>query len=518
MKVVKMMDEKRTGEEHQQIPPAEEAPSHFIRMKTFYFIMLVVLLILCTAGLTVFALTFGDEKAVEVTSPQRTEFQKLYAAYDQLHAEYYEDIDDQELINGAINGMIDSLDDPYSDYMNTEEASQFLEGISSSFQGIGAEVQERNGYISVVSPIKNSPAEKAGIMPGDIITQVDGESIQGMSASEAVILIRGEKGSEVTLTVKRGESAEPMEFKIIRDEIPIETVYAEMIGDNVAHIQITSFSENTYDELLTAITDMEEEGMEAMVMDVRQNPGGLLTTALDISNLFIEEGKEMFEVQAKGAEPEVYMSSPGTKVKVPVTLLIDGGSASASEILAGAMSESADIQLVGEKTFGKGTVQTASDLEDGSNLKFTTAKWLTPEGNWIHEEGIKPDKEVAYPEYASLPILDPSAELKDGTISENVRTAEKMLQALGYDVGEIDGVFEEELQEAVENFQEENELEATGIVTEDTSFAIMDALRLKIEKEDPQLLEAKKIVMEEAGISAEADKETEEAATGDTEE
>ena len=518
MKVVKLMDEKRPGEEQQQIPPAEEEPSHFIRMKTFYFIMLVVLLILCTAGLTVFALTFGDEKAVEVTSPERREFQKLYAAYDQLHAEYYQDIDDEELINGAINGMIDSLDDPYSDYMNQEEASQFLEGISSSFQGIGAEIQERNGYINVVSPIKNSPAEKAGIMPGDTITAVDGESIQGMSASEAVMLIRGEKGSEVTLTVQRGEMAEPMEFKIVRDEIPIETVYAEMIGDNVAHIQITSFSENTYDELLTAITDMEGKGMEAMVMDVRQNPGGLLTTALDISDLFIEEGKEMFEVQSKGAEPEIYMSSPGTKVKVPVTLLIDGGSASASEILAGAMSESADIQLIGEKTFGKGTVQTASDLEDGSNLKFTTAKWLTPDGNWIHDKGIKPDVEVAYPEYASLPVLDPSVEVKDGTISEHVRTAEKMLVALGYEVGEVDGVFEENLQEAVETFQEDKELEVTGVVTGDTSFAIMDALRLKIEEEDPQLLEAKKIVMEEAGIAAETENETEEAAEEDSEE
>jgi carboxyl-terminal processing protease len=377
-------------------------------MKTFYFIMLVFTLILFTAGLTVFALTFGDEKAVEVSSPERREFEKLYAAYDQLQQEYYEDIDNEQLVNGAINGMIESLDDPYSDYMNQEEASQFLEGISSSFQGIGAEIQERNGYINIVTPIKNSPAEKAGLKPGDTITEVDGESIQGFSASEAVMLIRGEKGTEVTLTVQRGEMADPIKVTIVRDEIPIETVYAEMIGDNVAHIQVTSFSENTYEELLGAISDMEEQGMKAMVMDVRQNPGGLLTTALDISSLFIDEGEELFEVQSKGEEPEIYMSSPGTKVKVPVTLLIDGGSASASEILAGAMNESGDVKLVGEKTFGKGTVQTANDMEDGSNLKFTTAKWLTPDGNWIHEKGIEPDVKVAYPEYASLPVLDTS--------------------------------------------------------------------------------------------------------------
>ena len=504
------MDDKRPGEEHEQIPPVEESPSHTIKMKTFSFIMLVFLLIIATAGLTVFALTFGDDKAVEVNSPERREFEKLYTAYDQIQNQYFEDVDRDVLVNGAINGMVDSLEDPYSDYMNEEEASQFLEGISSSFQGIGAEVQERSGYITVVSPIKNSPAEKAGVLPNDQIIAVDGESIQGFTTTEAVMLIRGEKGTEVKLTIVRGENADPIDITIVRDEIPIETVYAEMVGDNVAHIQVTSFSENTYQELLDAIEKMEAEGMEALVMDVRQNPGGLLDVALDISDLFIEEGNPLFEVQAKGAEPEIYMSTAGTKIDIPVTMLIDGGSASASEILAGAMNESADIKLVGEKTFGKGTVQTANDLQDGSNLKFTTAKWLTPDGNWIHEKGIQPDVEIAYPAYASLPVLDTSLELKEGVISEQVKTAEQMLEALGYEVGEVDGVFEEQMTEAVETFQEENDLEATGILTGDSTFAVMDALREKIENDDPQLQEAKKLLMEEEGVAASASEETEE--------
>lgn len=506
------MDEKRPEEENEQLPPAEESTSHYIRLKTFSFIMMVVALILATAGLTVFALTFGEEKAVEVNSPERREFQKLYSAYDEIQSKYYEDVDTEQLVNGAINGMVDSLGDPYSDYMNEEEAAQFMEGISSSFQGIGAEVQERNGYITVVSPIKNSPAEKAGVLPNDQIIAVDGESIQGFSTTEAVMLIRGEKGTEVTLTIVRGESQDPIDVTIVRDEIPIETVYSEMIGDNVAHIQITSFSRETYNELLTAIEEMENEGMEAMVIDVRQNPGGLLESALEISNLFIDEGKGMFEVEAKGQEPEIYLATEGDKIRIPVTLLIDGGSASASEILAGAMSESADIQLVGEKTFGKGTVQTANDLADGSNLKFTTARWLTPDGNWIHEKGIQPDVEVAYPDYMTLPYLDSELELKDGTISEQVRTAEQMLEALGYEVGEVDGVFEDEMLAAVESFQEDQELEVTGVLTGDSIFALMDALREKIEEDDPMLLEAKKLVMEEAGIEAavETDEEAEE--------
>ncbi|MGI2326976.1 S41 family peptidase [Planococcus sp. YIM B11945] len=493
------MDEKRPDENQGQIPPVEETPSAFIRMKTFSFIMLVFTVILVTAGVTVFALTFGDDKAVVVNSPERQEFQKLYAAYDELETKYYEDFESDELINGAINGMIEALGDPYSDYMNEEEAAQFNEGISSSFQGIGAEVQERDGYVGVVSPIKNSPAEAAGILPNDLIIAVDGKSIQGFSSSEAVMLIRGEKGTKVKLTIQRGEKSEPIDIEIVRDEIPIETVYAEMQKDKVAHIQITSFSENTYEELLSAIEDMEKEGMKSMVLDVRQNPGGLLKSALDISNLFVEEGKNLFEVQEKGQEPEVYKASGGDKVKVPVVLLIDGGSASASEILAGAMSESANVQLIGEKSFGKGTVQTASDMKDGSNLKFTTAKWLTPEGNWIHEKGIEPDVKVAYPEYASLPVLDSSVELKEGTISEQVQTAEKMLKALGYKVGKEDGVFEEELKAAVEKFQEDEELEKTGTLTGDSSFAVMNALREKIEKDDPMLIEANKVVSKQAG-------------------
>ncbi|TWT25715.1 S41 family peptidase [Planomicrobium sp. CPCC 101110] len=492
------MDEKRPDENQEQIPPVEETPSHFIRMKTFSFIMLVFTVILLTAGVTIFALTFGDDKAVQVNSPERQEFQKLYAAYDQIESEYYEEVESDTLVNGAINGMIEALGDPYSDYMNEEEAAQFTEGISSSFEGIGAEVQERSGYVAVVSPIKNSPAEKAGILPNDLILEVDGKSIQGFSSSEAVMLIRGEKGTKVTLTIRRGENSEPIEIEIVRDEIPIETVYSEMGDDKVAHIQITSFAEKTYDELLAAIEDLEKQGMKAMVLDVRQNPGGLLTSALDISNLFVEEGKTLFEVQAKGQEPEIYTATSDTKVEVPVTLLIDGGSASAAEILAGAVSESGDVQLIGEKTFGKGTVQTANNMSDGSNLKFTTAKWLTPDGNWIHEKGIEPDVKVEYPEYASLPVLDPSVELKDGTISEQVRTAEKMLEALGYEVGEVDGVFEEEMETAVKAFQEDKELEADGVLTGDSTYAVMTALREKIEKDDPMLQEAQEIILKEA--------------------
>lgn len=495
--------EKDKDPEHESdIDKTIEPPGkRLIQLKPFSFVMLVFGLILFTAGLTFFVLTAGDDKVVEVVKPQkqsvdRDEFEKFYDAYDNLKASYFQDVDEEEVMNGAINGMIEALDDPYSDYLNAEEARQLNESISSSFEGIGAEIREQDGYIAVVSPIKNSPAERAGLLPKDKIVSVDGKSIQGMSSSEAVLLIRGEKGTTVTLSIKRGESTEPIEVKITRDVIPIETVYHEIDKEGIGYVSITSFSEGTYDELVKALDELESKDMKGLVMDVRQNPGGILNTAFDISNLFVEKGKNVFQYKGKEKKAELYPATKGRKVEVPVTVLIDDGSASASEILAAALSESSDIPLVGVTTFGKGTVQSPKDLPDGSNLKLTTAKWLTPDGNWIHEKGIKPDFEVPYPSYAMLPYLDTELEMKKGLLSPAVKSAEEMLKAVGYDPGEIDGLYDNEMVEAVKNLQDDLELKQTGILIGETTIGLMDKLREKIEDDDPQLLKAKKVILD----------------------
>lgn len=492
---MKNLDEQKKSNE--ELEPSEINPaSRYIKMKPFAFLFMIFALVIATTAITMFSLTIGKDKLIGELKPQseRAEFSKLYLAYDKLKEEYYKDIDQDAIVNGAINGMIDALDDPYSDYMNKDEASQFNESISSSFQGIGAEIQERDGVITIVSPIKNSPAEKAGLLPNDKILAVDGKDIKGFTASEAVLLIRGKKGTEVNLTVSRGENA-TMEIKIVRDDIPIETVYAEMVGDNVAHIVISSFSTNTYDELLKAIDEMNKQGMKALVLDVRQNPGGLLNRAIDISNLFVEDGKPILQIEDKGST-DVTTASPGKKIKVPVSLIIDGGSASASEILAGALSESAKIPLVGLNSFGKGTVQTVNDLPDGSNIKITTAKWLTPKGNWIHEKGIAPDYVVDYPSYAMLAPLDPSEILKENQSSEAIQNAKEMMKAIGYEVGEVNENFDASFAKAVKKFQTDNNIASTGELTGETSFILMDKLREKIAKDDPQLQKAKEVVLE----------------------
>ncbi len=492
------MDEKENNNHdvtEEKKPPAKR----YIRLKPFNFVMLVFGLVLVTTVITFFILTAGDDKVVEVVKPQqhdRQAFQKFYDAYDEMKDNYFEEVDEKVVLDGAINGMIDALGDPYSDYLNEEEARQLNESISSSFEGIGAEIQEQNGYITIVSPIKNSPSEKAGLLPKDKVTEVDGTSIQGMSSSEAVLLIRGEKGTPVTLTIVRNGVDDPMEVELTRDVIPIETIYAELDEDGIGHIRITSFSMETYEELLEALDEMEEKGLKGLVVDVRQNPGGTLDGAIDISDLFVENGKNLMQYEGKKGRAQVFTASDDRKVTVPTTVIIDDGSASASEILAGALSESSDIPLVGITTFGKGTVQSPKDLPDGSNLKLTTAKWLTPKGNWIHEKGITPDYEVPYPDYAMLPFLDPSMEMKEGLVSKAVESAEQMLEAIGYNPGPVDGLYDEETTAAVKALQKDLEVEVNGILIGDTTFGLMDKLREKIEVDDPQLLKAKEILLE----------------------
>ncbi len=497
MKVVKRLDEKNSQNEEQhdnEVKPAKK----YVRMKPFTLIMLIIVLIISTSGITILALTFGEEKVVEVRTNTHPQFQKLLDVYDELDKNYFKAVDEEKMVEGAMEGMMGALDDPYSTYMPKKEAEQFNDQISSSFEGIGAEIQEKDGQIVVVSPIKNSPAEKAGIKPNDIIKTVDGKSIVGKTADQAVKLIRGKKGTKVKIEFQRGDSKNLHKMTLVRDEIPVETVYASMLKGKVAHIQITSFSDDTYKELLEKLDDMEAKGMQGLVLDVRQNPGGRLDVAINIASLFVETGKPVVQVENRAGKKEIANAQDGRKVTVPTTILVDGGSASASEILAGALNESANVKVVGEKTFGKGTVQTVEELSDGATLKYTTAKWLTPDGNWIHEKGIQPNIHVNYPSYANLPYIDTTKTLKQGDVSDTVEVAEKMLDALGYNVGKIDGLYDYSTLIAVQTFQQQHDLETTGIMNGATTTEVMNELRKKIKKDDPQLKKARDIVIKEA--------------------
>ena len=488
MKVVKVLDEEKVEQEQ-----GTEHKTGYIRLKKFHFIMLLFIIVFLSAGITTFALATGKEKVVQVGT-DRTEFKKFYQAFDTLKNGYYKDINQQKLINGAIDGMVTSLDDPYSDYMSDDEAKSFHSSISSSFEGIGAEIQEKDSHILIVSPLKGSPAEKAGLKPNDMIISVNGKSLQGMNSTQAVTLIRGKKGTKVELMIQRAGTDTPVKVPIVRDEIPIETVYGEMVDKNIAKVQVTSFSTNTSKELVTTLNDLQKKGMKGLVLDLRQNPGGLLDQAISISSMFVPKGKIIVKEEDRNGKIKEFPSQNSGNPDLPLVVLIDKGSASASEILSAAVKESAGVPLVGEKSFGKGTVQTASDFSDGSNLKFTIAKWLTPNGNWIHKKGIKPDYEVALPDYASLTIINPDKKLALSTSSADVQTAQKMLKAIGYDPGRVDGFFDDKTKAAVVAFQTAQKLPADGVLKGDSTLKLMDLLREKIKTNDTQLQKAVEVL------------------------
>jgi carboxyl-terminal processing protease len=484
MKVVKALDEEKMEQEQ-----AAENKSRYVRLKKSNFIVLLIFIVLLSAGLTTFALASGKGKEVTVGS-DRPEFNKFYQAFDTLNNGYYKKVNQQKLINGAINGMVESLDDPFSDYMSNDEAKSFHSSISSSFEGIGAEIQEKDGHILIVSPIKGSPAEKAGLKPNDMILAVNGKSLQGMSSTQAVTLIRGKKGTKVELTVQRAGTETPVKLSITRDTIPVETVYGEMVGDGIAKVQVTSFSTNTSKELVDTLNDLQKKGMKGLVLDLRQNPGGLLDQAISISSMFVPKGKVIVKEQDRNGKIKEYPSENSGNPNLPLVVLIDEGSASASEIFSAAVRESAGVPLVGEKSFGKGTVQTASDFKDGSNLKYTIAKWLTPNGNWIHKKGIVPDYVVPLPDYASLPILNSEKELALSSSGTDVQTAQKMLKADGFDPGREDGFFDEKTKAAVIAFQRAQKLPVNGVLKGDSTLKLMDLLREKIKNNDTQLQKA----------------------------
>ncbi|WP_339233971.1 S41 family peptidase [Oceanobacillus sp. FSL W7-1281] len=431
-----------------------------------------------------------EESAAELPA----DLDKISQTFDLIKSNYIEDVDDNELVEGAIEGMLSTLEDPHTSYLDSEMMEQFNEQIESSFEGIGAEVSEIDGYITIMSPMKESPAEKAGLRPNDQVLSVDGESLEGLNVNEAVAKIRGEKGTDVVLEIQRSGTSDPFEVTIQRDTIPVETVYSEVEsedGKDTGVIQITNFSEHTGEEFEEQLADLEEKGIEGLVIDVRGNPGGLLDVAEEILQQFVPSDMPYLQIEDADGNAEEYVSNLDEEKDYPISVLIDEGSASASEIVAVAMKE-LDYDVVGETSFGKGTVQQAIPLGDDSSIKMTTLKWLSPGGEWIDGKGVEPTIEQRQDDYyysTPIQVTDDEPLTFDHT-SEAVANMQVMLSGLGYDTGRTDGYFSEETEQAVEEFQEDNDLEATGEVDEETGGLIETQVIEKIrDGEDDQQLE-----------------------------
>ncbi|MEH7075737.1 S41 family peptidase [Neobacillus drentensis] len=452
----------------------------------------------------------GNSKLHLMQNPQEesnsegntSDLEKVEQAYDLILSRYVEKVDQDKLVEGAIQGMLSVLKDPYSVYMDKETAKQFTQTLESSFEGIGAEVGMVDGKIVIVSPFKNSPAEKAGIKPNDQILKVDGKSIEGLDLNKATLKIRGKKGTKVELLIARKGLKDPLAIDVTRDEIPLETVHASIKkhdGKKIGYIEITSFSEDTARDFEKELTALENDDIKGLIIDVRGNPGGLLDSVGEILKEFVPKNKPYVQIQQRDGKKKRYFSSLSRTKDYPVTVLVNKGSASASEILAGSLQEAVGYQLVGETTFGKGTVQQAVPMGDGSNIKLTLFKWLTPDGHWIHKKGIKPDVAIKQPAIFATHPIQVEEPLSEDMNNEQVKNAQEVLTGLGFATGRKDGYFSKETAMAVKGFQLQANLEPTGRIDSETAAKLEDAAikEMKKEKNDLQLQTALRLMTKE---------------------
>ncbi|MEK7203611.1 MAG: S41 family peptidase [Patescibacteria group bacterium] len=332
--------------------------------------------------------------------PAAVDFGLFWDAWNLIHEKYVgrSELDTQEMVFGAIEGMVKSIGDPFTVFLKEEQSKRLQEDISGEFAGVGIEIGLRDDILMVIAPLKDTPADRAGVLAGDKIIKIDGESTAGITLEEAVSKIRGRRGTEVVLTISRKKDGkeETSDFSIIRDKIKIPTVKWEVKELDIGYIQLFSFNQIAKGEFDKALVELKKQGADKkLILDLRNNPGGLLDLAIDISSYFLEPGQVVvIEDFGNGQKDELKTRSNGRLKNAKIVILINKGSASASEIVAGALHDNRGVKLIGEKTFGKGSVQQVEELRFKTALKITVAKWLTPKGRSITDEGIEPDIKV----------------------------------------------------------------------------------------------------------------------------
>ena len=331
------------------------------------------------------------------TSSGDVDFKLFWQAWDTLKRDFVDQdkLTEKKLFYGALRGLVGATDDPYSVFMNPQEAQDFQDDLSGTFEGIGAEIGFRNKVLTIIAPLEDTPATKAGLRAGDKIFAIDGKSSADLSVEEAVKKIRGPKGTKVTLTIIREESPEPITVTVVRDKVIVKSVKTSFDEKHKIYtIKISSFNNDTEDLFNQAVQQVLIKKPKGLILDLRNNPGGYLETAVTVASEWIKTGTIVSEAFGSGQKIDHSSNGSGRFVGLPTVVLVNEGSASASEIVAGALKDDGLATLVGEKTFGKGSVQILRQLDDGSVIKVTTAKWLTPKGSYINEQGIEPDKKV----------------------------------------------------------------------------------------------------------------------------
>jgi len=339
-----------------------------------------------------------DVRAVQEKDNTYQKLQIFSDVLERLKQSYVEEVDSEELVYGAIQGMLETLD-PHSNFLPPDIYKELQVETKGSFGGLGIEITLRDRILTIVSPIEDTPAYRAGLEAGDKIIKINDESTKNMTLFEAVKLLRGKKGTDVTITIVREGLAEPKDFTLTRDVIKLQSVKSKLMDEHYGYIRITQFQENTARELTKALKALNKESggtLQGLILDLRNNPGGLLDQAIDVADTFLDSGKIVYtDGRVPSQKMEFFAHPQKEKYPYPMIVLVNGGSASASEIVAGALQDHHRAVVLGTQTFGKGSVQTIIPLDDGSGLKLTTAHYFTPSGRVIQAEGIKPDIEIS---------------------------------------------------------------------------------------------------------------------------
>ena len=359
-------------------------------MPIFKKLLFMILLVFITSKLTL----ANTEEEKDVDTLPLNEIRTFTEIFSKIKSDYVENINDKKLLENAIRGMLQGLD-PHSAYLDKEAYRELQEGASGKFGGLGIEVGYEDGFVKVISPIDDTPAQRAGVKAGDLIIKLDGKSVKGISLMEAVKMMRGKPGSEIVLTILREGEEKPFNLPVVRDVITVKNIKSETIEPGFMYIRISNFQIHTVDDMRKSLKKLKNENtdnLKGLVLDLRNNPGGLLNAAVGVSDLFLNNGLIVY-TEGRIKDSKLKFTAKPTEVfkNIPIIVLVNGGSASASEIVAGALQDHKRAIIMGERTFGKGSVQTILPMSDETALKLTTARYFTPSGRSIQASGIEPD-------------------------------------------------------------------------------------------------------------------------------
>ena len=350
--------------------------------------------------------------------------------FNRIKEQYVDEVNDEILFKAAIKGMVNGLD-PHSSFLTSDDFNELKIGTTGKFGGLGIEITTEDGFVKVISPIDDTPAQRAGIEAGDMIVKVDETSLKDMDISEAVKLMRGDPGTEVEVTVLRKNVNEPIVIKLVRQIIVSKGIKTKIFNDNIAYLRLSSFQSNSTNDLKSAIYKLKKKtntDIKAIILDLRNNPGGVLGSAVGITDLFLKKGKIVYTKGRTLNSKLEYKATPqDISGGLPLLIMINEGSASASEIVAGALQDHKRAKIVGTKSYGKASVQTIQELSDGSALKLTTARYYTPLGRDIHTEGIEPDVEIKRERDKAVSLPEPYD--KDNQLFETIKIASEMMAA-----------------------------------------------------------------------------------------